>query len=318
MQVHGDDVRVGLHSGQQYASFTEYRDVWQRAEALGFDWMSAFDHFRPPLGGPDGPCFEGTTVLAAVAAATTRIRCGLLVAAVTWRHPAVLAAAAATIDHVSGGRLELGIGAAGPDLGYAQYRMPFPSAHQRLDMLDEACRVIRTLWTEPGASFDGTYYGLDTAYLAPRPLQDRVPLLIGGEGERRMLRIVADHADIWNALARTPETYRRKCAALERHCAEAGRDAGSIRRSVTFRAVLDVTEEAAQARAAELFARLPADSPDRAEYLVVGTPERCADVLREYHAMGVRDFLLGARPPVDWRTVELMAERVAPLLRSWS
>ncbi|OMI36420.1 TIGR03560 family F420-dependent LLM class oxidoreductase [Streptomyces sparsogenes] len=316
MQIHDDTVRVGLHSGQQYRTFPEALHLWQRAEELGFDWVSLFDHFRPPLGGPAGPCFEGLTLLSALAARTTRIRCAVLVSAVTWRHPALAAAAAATVDHVSGGRLEFGIGAAGPDLAYEQYGIPFPSAGTRLDMLDEACRVMRGLWTGESSTFDGKHFRLTDAHLEPKPLQRRLPLVIGGEGRKRTLRVVAEHADIWNTLAGTPDAYRATLSSLEGHCAAVGRDPRDIRKSVTFRAVLGEDAREARERAEELRRRIGADSPDWSEYVVVGTPEQCVERLRPYLALGVRDFLLGARPPVDWRSCELFARHVAPALRA--
>ncbi|MDO0928878.1 TIGR03560 family F420-dependent LLM class oxidoreductase [Streptomyces sp. TG1A-8] len=318
MQIHADTVRVGIHSGQQYRTFEEALGLWQRAERLGFDWVSLFDHFRPPLGGPAGPCLDGLSLLSALAARTTRIRCAVLVSAVTWRHPALAAAAAATVDHVSGGRLEFGIGAAGPDLAYEQYGIPFPSAGTRLDMLDEACHVLRGLWSAPSTSFEGKHFRLTDAHLEPKPVQRHLPLVIGGEGERRMLRIVAEHADIWNTLAGTPDHYQRKLTSLRRHCAEVGRDPDDIRKSVTFRAVLGSSPQEAEQRARELRHRIGADSPVWSEYVVIGTPEQCVERLRPYLDLGVRDFLLGARPPVDWHTCELFARHVAPALRAYA
>lgn len=316
MPSYGPAIRFGLHSGQQYITFDDLLIVWQRAEELGYDWVSLFDHFRPPLGGPDGPCFEGTTLLAGLAARTSRIRCAMLVSAVTWRHPAIAAAIAATIDHVSGGRLEFGMGAAGPDLAYEQYGIPFPRAGVRLDMLDEACRIVRGLWDDDRTSFSGTHFQLTDAQLCPKPVQAHLPLVIGGEGERRMLRIVATHADIWNTLAGDPVSYRRKVDALTRHCAAVGRDPATIRRSVTFRALLGSDLRSARRRQAELLSRVPADWPVLSEYLTFGTPEQCVADLKPYVDLGVRDFLLGARPPVDWQTVELVAREVAPALRA--
>jgi alkanesulfonate monooxygenase SsuD/methylene tetrahydromethanopterin reductase-like flavin-dependent oxidoreductase (luciferase family) len=317
MQIHGDTLRFGVHSGQQYAEFEECLGLWQRAEELGYDWVSLFDHFRPPIGGPAGPCFEGTTLLAALAARTSRIRCAMLVSAVTWRHPALAAAAAATIDHISGGRLEFGIGAAGADLGYEQYGIPFPAAGDRLDMLDEACRVMRGLWSGERTDFSGKHYTLTDAYLAPRPLQERLPLVIGGEGRRRMLRIVAEHADIWNTLAGDPAGYRGLLDALGGHCADVGRDVADIRKSVTFRALLAPDAPGLAEGRRRLERILPADSPVWPEYLVMGTPDECVERLKPYLDLGVRDFVLGARPPVDWRSVELFAQEVIPALRAY-
>jgi alkanesulfonate monooxygenase SsuD/methylene tetrahydromethanopterin reductase-like flavin-dependent oxidoreductase (luciferase family) len=301
--VHGDAVRFGVHTGQQFRGFAEALELWTRAEAAGYDWVSGFDHFRPGAGGPGGPCFEGLTLLSALAARTERVRCAILVLAVPYRHPAVVAAAAATIDHVSGGRLELGLGAGGGDLGNEQYGLPFPPTGERLDMLDEACHVVRGLLTQDVTSFAGRHYRLEDARLAPKPLQARVPLVIGGAGERRTLRIVAEHADIWNTMAGDAGAYRRLAGVLAGHCEAAGRDPADIRRSVMFRAVVRETE--AEARA---------DAGDGA-WLVAGTPEQCAERLRAYAELGVRDFLLGLRPPIDWQTLELVATRVAPALR---
>ncbi|MEO3871122.1 LLM class flavin-dependent oxidoreductase [Nonomuraea sp. B12E4] len=309
-------LRFGVHSGQQYSTFGDCLELWQRAEELGFDWVSVFDHYRPPLGGPDGPCFDGPALLAALAARTSRVRCAILVSAVTWRHPATAAAIAATIDHVSAGRLEFGLGAAGPDLAYEQYGLPFPDAGVRLDMLEEACQVMRGLWGGGPVTFHGEHYRLTGACLRPRPLQERLPLVIGGGGERRTLRVAARHADVWNTLAGDLAGYRRKAELLARYCAEEGRRPAEIRQSVTFRAVLAPTEADVARRRAERLALLPADSPDLAEYLTFGTPEQCVEDLLGYAGLGVRDFLLGCRPPLDWETIELFATRVVPAVRA--
>ncbi|MFJ4963931.1 LLM class flavin-dependent oxidoreductase [Streptomyces sp. NPDC088729] len=314
MRIHGEAVRFGVHSGQQYESFGACLELWQRAEALGYDWVSLFDHLRPPLGGPGGPCLEGPTLLAALAARTRRVRCGLLVLAVPNRHPASVAAMAATLDHVSGGRLELGLGSGGPDLMYDQFGLERPAPADRAVMLDETCRVVRSLWTRESTDFRGRHYTLDGAHLAPKPLQPHVPLVLGGAGSG-VLRAAARHADIWNTLPGTPEAYRRMCAALGEHCDEAGRDAADIRQSITFRAVLAEDEKEAMRRREALLGHLPPDSPLLDEYLSFGTPESCVADLAPYAALGARDFILGARPPVDWTTVELVATRVAPALR---
>ncbi|ARF53267.1 LLM class flavin-dependent oxidoreductase [Streptomyces gilvosporeus] len=318
MQIHGPALRFGIHSGQQYASFQECLGLWQRGEALGYDWISLFDHARPPLGGPDGPCLEGPTLLAALAARTSTIRCALLVSTLTWRHPAQAAAIAATIDHISGGRLEFGIGAGGPDLGYRQYGIPFPNRTERLEMLTEGCHILRSLWTRERTDFTGRHYRLQGACLQPKPLQRRLPLVIGGADPRHTLRIVAEHADIWNALAGTLESYRHRCAALAEHCAAVGRNPADIRKSITFRALLAEDSRALHDRRQAWERRHPPTSPDRREFLVLGTPEQCVERLLPYLRLGVGDFLLGARPPVDWHTVELFARQVVPALRGYA
>ena len=224
MQIFGSDIRFGVHSGPQNTSFDDYRDLWLRCEELGYDWVSDFDHFLPIHSDPAGPQFEGMTLLAGMAAHTSRVRCGMLVLGVTYRHPAVVANMAATIDHVSGGRLELGMGAAWFELEHEQYGIPFPRIGVRMDMLDEACRIMRSLWTQETTTFEGKHFQLKDARMEPKPLQERLPLVIGGSGERRTLRIVAEHGDIWNTFYGDLDEYRHKLDVLAGHCADVGRD----------------------------------------------------------------------------------------------
>ena len=305
-------VRIGLHSGQQYADFAELRELWQRAEELGFDWVSVFDHFRPPIYGPAGPCLDGIATLAAMACATDRVRCALLVASPLWRHPALLAGAAATVDRISGGRVEFGLGAGSADLGFAQYGVPEPSWPERLARLDEACRIVRALWDGGPVDFAGRYYRLRDAHSEPRPVQARLPLVVGGSGDQ-LLGVVARHADVWNSRALPLPQYAERVRVLEQACAAAGRDPGEIRRSVTFRAVLCEPAEVPHRQAA---LRAGPAGADWAEYLSFGDPQACLDALTPYLELGVRDFLFGARPPLDRASIEAFAAEVAPALRS--
>ena len=310
------DLRFGIHSGQQHIGYADYAELWREVEVLGLEWASVFDHFLPIQTDPDGPCFEGLTLLAALAAQTTRIRCGIIVLGVTYRHPAVLANMAATIDHVSGGRLELGLGAAWYQLEHEQYGIPFPRIGARMDMLDEACRVLRSLWTEERTTFDGRHYRLREARCEPKPLQERLPLWIGGSGERRTLRIVAEHADGWNTFASSVDEYRHKLEVLEQHCADVGRDPASIRKQLVFRAVLGEDEAEARERLREREALLGAGSEEMRGGFAVSTPEQFTETVRPYLELGVEDVLVFARPPVDLRTLELFARQVAPALRA--
>jgi F420-dependent oxidoreductase-like protein len=313
MQIFGSDIRVGVHSGPEKTTYADYRDLWVRCEELGFDWVSDFDHFLPIMSDPSGPQFEGTTLLAAMGAQTSRVRCGMLVLGVTYRHPAVVANIAATIDHVSDGRLELGMGAAWFELEHQQYGIPFPRIGVRMDMLDEACRIIRGLWTQEKTTFEGKHFQLKDAQMEPKPVQERLPLVIGGSGERRTLRIVAEHADIWHTGIGDEAHYRHLLDVLAGHCADVGRDPADVRKSVTFRAVLADSEGAAQDRAQEIYG---GPLPERLRHMfIVGTPEQCVERLRAYAELGVGDFLLGSTAPVDWQTIELVAESVTPALK---
>ncbi len=308
-------LRFGIHSGQQHTDFPGYLELWRSAEELGFDWASVFDHFLPIQSDPTGPCFEGMTLLAAMAAHTTRLRCGMIVSGVTYRHPAVLAKQAATIDHVSGGRLEFGLGAAWYELEHEQYGIPFPRIGVRMDMLDEACRMCRGLWTQETTTFEGEHWQLQDAHAEPKPLQSPLPLWIGGSGERRTLRIVAEHANGWNTFLMEPEDYRHKLDVLERHCADVGRDPAEIRKQVVFRAILGEDEREAEERLRERAAAASVEPDQLREGMIVGSPEQCAERLRSMIELGVEDFLLLARPPADLRTMELVAKHVAPALR---
>ncbi|MFE4857463.1 LLM class flavin-dependent oxidoreductase [Streptomyces sp. NPDC056670] len=303
-----------MHSGQQYPDFSELRALWQSAESLGYDGVSLFEHFRPQLLGPDGPCLDGMTALSALAACTRRVRCTMLVTSTLWRHPALLAAAAATVDQVSGGRLELGLGAGGDDLAFRQYGIEQPPMAVRLERLDETCRILRALWDGGPASFDGTHFTLRDAHLAPRPVQQHVPLVIGGSGARTV-RLAAEHADVWNCLVMPPREYRAAADACAAHCVRIGRDPATVRRSLTFRTAL--TSDAASARRARAAVRdgllgHPADLP---EYIGFGSTQECLERLAPYLELGVRDFLLAVRPPLDLETVERFATDVAPELR---
>jgi len=301
------DLRFGIHAGQQHATFDEYLAIWRLAEEVGLDWASVFDHFLPIQSDPAGPCFEGFTLLAAMAAHTERLRCGVIVTGVTYRNPAILANMAATIDHVSHGRMELGLGAAWYEDEHEQYGVPFPRIGIRMDMLDEACRIVRALWTEPRATVVGEHFAVRDARCEPKPVQDRLPLWIGGAGERRTLRIVAEHADGWNTFHGDVAEYQHKLDVLARHCADVGRDPAEIRKQVVARAILRDTEAEAQEAARELGVAT--------EGMIIGTAEQCVARLEDHRRLGVQDFLVLARPPMDRRTIELLAGAVAPAMR---
>lgn len=315
-QCFDGQLRFGVHAGPQHATAVQVRDLWQTAEEVGLDWVSVFDHFQP-IGDADrdGPCFEGFTTLAAMAAATERVRCGIVVTGVTYRHPAVVAKMAATIDHFSGGRMELGMGAAWNAAEHQEYGMRFPSIPERMDRLDEALTVIRLLLEAERPSFSGHYYSLDAARANPRPLQERLPIWVGGAGERRTLPIVARRADGWNTFLVPVEVYRRKLDVLARCCREIGRDPAEIRKALVVHAVLGRSAAEAEARLAERAARLGVTVEQlRRTTEVVGEPAQLVDTLAPMVRLGVGDFLLQWRPPVDREMLELFAGEVAPAL----
>ncbi|MCV7228859.1 TIGR03560 family F420-dependent LLM class oxidoreductase [Mycolicibacterium komossense] len=207
-------------------------EFWRNTDELGFHSVANYDHFYG-LGEPATPTFEGWTTLAAMGSVVRRARISCLVSGVTYRHPAVLAKMAVTVDHISGGRLDFGIGAGWHEREHRGYGIEFPSAGTRVAMLDEALTVIRRLWTEESVTFTGQFYTLTEALCEPKPVQrPHPPIVIGGD-KPRMLRVIARHADEWNATSiGDVQVWAETSARLDTACRDAGRDPAQIRRSV--------------------------------------------------------------------------------------
>jgi F420-dependent oxidoreductase-like protein len=316
MSLFPDRLRFGIHAGQQYVDFPSYLELWQTAEQLGLDWASVFDHFMPIQTDPTGPCFESLTLLAALAAQTERLRCGVIVTGVTYRHPAVLANMAVTIDHVSGGRLELGLGGAWYELEHDQYGIPFPPIGTRLAMLGEAATVLKSLWTETRTTFSGRHYQLREAMCEPKPLQSpHIPLWIGGAGERVTLRHVAATADGWNTFLMPVDEFDHKLAVLDDHCRQVGRNRAEIRIQLVLQAVLASDQNEIEEQLRTRARGLGVDVEALRSQTLAMTPAQLIEHLRPYVDRGVSDFLVMARPPMDRRTLELFAGEVAPGLR---
>lgn len=228
-------MRVGLKLSQN-APIEEYRTVWRIADEAGFDSLWNMDHLAT-LGGDDsGDIFEAWTLLAAMAETTSRVRIGCAVTGNTYRHPGVLAKMAATVDHLSGGRLEFGIGAGWAENEHTMLGLEFGTVGERMDRLEEACQIVRSLWTEPRTTFEGEHYRLADAVAKPKPVQQpHPPIWIGGRGRRRTLRIAAKYADVWNAPGHPEDDVGELSGVLDAHCAEVGRDPAAIRRTVQVR-----------------------------------------------------------------------------------
>jgi F420-dependent oxidoreductase-like protein len=213
---------------QQQLDWKELSSRVRLAEDLGFDGVWLFDHFRALEGDPAGPCLEGWTLLSALAASTERIRLGVMMTGVTFRSPSVLAAQAVTVDHVSGGRLEIGIGAGSFEPEHRELGIEFPGGRERAERLDEAVQVVRSLMTEDDVSFAGRHYRLDHATYHPRPVQrPHPPIWIGAGGDRMTIPIAARLADAWHCFSPVEE-LPHKVRVFDRHAGEAGRDPSSI------------------------------------------------------------------------------------------
>jgi F420-dependent oxidoreductase-like protein len=280
-------LRFGVKTSPQYTTYADVLRVWQEADAQEiFEHAWIFDHFYP-ITVPDrtGPCLEGWTLLSALLARTERIRGGIMVTGNTYRHPAVLANMAATVDIISQGRLDFGIGAAWNQEEHDAYGIPLFAPAERIRRLDEACRIFRSLWTKEITDFDGQYYQLKQARSEPKPIQKPYPpIVIGALGEKLALRVVAIHADIWN-FEGTLEEFQHKNAVLNEHCEAIGRNPSTIERSVQF------------------FVN-PADfSADRA-------------TTRDFINAGATHIVLYLYPPFPKGIMRRMAEEIAEPLRA--
>jgi alkanesulfonate monooxygenase SsuD/methylene tetrahydromethanopterin reductase-like flavin-dependent oxidoreductase (luciferase family) len=224
-------MRFGLDVAQQRMSWDELVRRVRLAEDLGFDGVWGFDHLQPMYGEGPGEAFEGMSTLAALAGVTSRVRLGLLVAGVTYRHPSMFAASAITIDHASHGRLELSLGAAWFDKEHHELGIPFPATSDRFDLLEDTLEIITRLFTGDVVDYDGRRVSLHGAQLRPQPVQQpRPPIWIGGQGPRRTLPLVARYADVWHAWG-SPTSLQEASDRLDQLATDAGRDPASIMRA---------------------------------------------------------------------------------------
>ena len=227
-------LRFGIKTAQQNTTYENILRVWQEADSIpSIEHAWAFDHFIPLGTDPTGSQLEGWTLLGALAAQTERLRVGLMVTGNIYRHPAVLAKIGATVDIISHGRLDFGIGAGWNELECSMYGIPLYATGERIRRLGEACEVIKRLWTETVANYDGKYYQLKDALCEPKPVHKPYPpFVIGGSGEQLTLRIVAQYANIWNFVGGSVDTFLHKIEVLDGHCAAIGRDPSTIERSI--------------------------------------------------------------------------------------
>jgi F420-dependent oxidoreductase-like protein len=309
-------LRFGIQAGPVDIPYSARRDYWREAERLGYDWASVGDHLMPnPVFGAHDtdPWNEGWVTLAALAEATSRIRVGLLVASVGFRHPAVLAKMAATLDVISDGRLEFGIGAGYLEPEYRMYGIPFPSASVRIAQMDEAIQVCKLLWTQQRSNFTGEYFSLTDAVCEPKPVQrPHPPIWIGGGGEQKTLRVVAEHADGWNAFPAPIQQLQHKLEVLRGHCDALGRDYNAIRKQLVCTAIVRA-DQAQVEREIARFAEERQLPPERARQMAIaGTPDQVAATLIPYIGIGFDMFLLMERSPLDYETLRLFMHDVAP------
>lgn len=307
-------VRFGIQTGQQFASWSEIVRLWQRAETLGYDSAWTYDHFVAVMMDPFDPTLEAWSCLGALAMATQRIRIGVLVTGNTYRHPAILAKVATTVDVISQGRLDFGIGSGWYEPEHRMFGLPFGTARERCERLDEALTVIRALWTQRETTFHGKHYSLENAVHEPKPHQrPHPPIVVAGAGEKRLLPIVARHANVWSSFG-SPEVYRRKTALLATLCAAVGRDVAEIERSVLLPAAItdDLSEAMPLIQGYAMYQQITEDEARR--WMLLGPAAAVRDQVAAFIDAGVTHLIL-TLTPYNLEVMERFAADVMPAFR---
>jgi alkanesulfonate monooxygenase SsuD/methylene tetrahydromethanopterin reductase-like flavin-dependent oxidoreductase (luciferase family) len=292
------------------ATWPEMRDAAIAAEAAGFDSVWTDDHLINDMGDPDIPVFEGWTTLAAWAAVTSRPRLGLLVGAAPLRDPGLLAKSALTVDHISGGRVTLGLGSGWFAQEYERFGVGFGDGEERADRLDELVTVVRRLLDGERVTHHGRHFDLTDAFADPRPVQAHLPILIGGSGPRRTLPTVARIADLWNMPYGSPAQFVDRDAILRRHAATLGRDEATIARTILVYGA--IRDDAADAEAA-LLSRTGRFTGTLVDPPLIGDAAAVAKGLLPYLAAGVSQVMFGFYAPFDLETVGRLGELRAAL-----
>ena len=286
----------GVHVGLQHTTAAELKGVWRQIEDLGFGWISVWDHFYGATGKPDdAACLEAVAMHAALACSTSKVRVGSLVYSVGYRHPAVLAKAITAIDQLSGGRADMGIGAGWAKVEYDAYGIPFPEAKTRLDQLEEGIQCLRGLLHDDVTTFDGQHFKLTDARNEPRPIQSKLPIWIGGGGEKRTLKIAAKYSDGWNVPFIAPDAFAHKNAILDEHCAAVGRDPNEIKRAINVG--LAYTEDSLQQQ-------FGAISDFVRPGVLTGSHDEIMDRIGQYVEAGADQVNIALRAPFDLDAAE--------------
>lgn len=320
-------VRFGIEMPTIGVDYKTVRAISQEVERLGFSSAWLADHVMPPPWiPPNTPRLECWTTISALAPETKTLRLGTSVLSNTFRHPSILAKMAATLDSISNGRLEFGIGAGWNEAEHAAYGIPFPEPLIRIRRMEEAIKLIKMMWTEEKTTFKGRYYSLTEATLYPKPVQKpHPPIMVGGRGEKVMLKIVAEHADISNFDVRpsppTPEEYRGKVEVLMHHCSALGRDSGQIEKSLLTDVVIaenqqEVREKTRRFRQkASAMAGREISFDDYCACRIVGTPEECISKISEYVEVGATYFICQFPDLADLKPLEVFSEKVMSAFR---
>lgn len=299
-------VRFGVQLSTAMCEMEEIKEAWRRVEALGFDWLSHQDHFYT-LRAPGAGAFEALTTHAALAAVTTRPRVGCLVYAAGYRHPAVMANSLVTIDHLSNGRLEVGLGAGWLQAEFEDYGLPWEPTPVRLRRLREVVTIIRSLWTQDTTDFDGEFYTLRDARCDPKPVQARPRIWIGAAGPKA-LRVAAEIGDGWNSNFLSPDDFAQRVSLLREHAPDPARLA------IAASTPLVVARDEAHLDEVMRY-RYGATAEQQKPAALAGTVEQITDKVGRYVEAGAQWIILAVRPPFEFDELEAFAERVVPNFR---
>ncbi|HEX3801520.1 MAG TPA: LLM class F420-dependent oxidoreductase [Solirubrobacteraceae bacterium] len=292
--------------------FEKIADITSTAEASGFSSVSVMDHLHQiaPVGPPQNWMFEGSTMLAAIAARTTKLTMGLLVGSVTYRNPALAAKTTTTLDIISGGRVWHGIGAGWFEEEHLAYGYDFPPLKTRFEMLEEELQIVRAMFTEGSAHFEGKHFRVDGAFNNPKPVRGDIPILIGGNGERKTLRLVAQYGDGCNLLGEA-DRAKHLLGVLEAHCDDVGRDFSEITKTALGRVLIAPTQEAVEAKKQALRERgVPQESIDT---MIAGDPDTVGERVQALRDAGLEGFCFSMSDSYDLASVELAGRTLAPL-----
>ena len=295
--------------------FEKVLEIAQTAEQAGFSSVSLMDHLHQisTVGPPSNWMFEGSTMLAAIAARTTKLTLGLLVGSVTYRNPAIAAKTTTTLDIISGGRAWHGLGAGWFEEEHRAYGYEYPPLKVRFEMLEEALQIARAMFTQSQSSFKGEHFQIDGAFNNPQPIRGDIPILIGGSGERKTLRLVAKYGDGCNLFG-GPDQIKHLLGVLEQHCSDVGRDSSQIAKTALGRVLIGATHEAAQAKGEVMRARGVSD--ESLATMITGDPDTVGERVQAMKDNGLEGYGLSMPDSYDLEAVDLVGRTLAPIFAS--
>jgi alkanesulfonate monooxygenase SsuD/methylene tetrahydromethanopterin reductase-like flavin-dependent oxidoreductase (luciferase family) len=300
----------GIHIGQQNVDINDLRRLWTYVDQNGFQWVSVWDHMYCRTNDAD-PHHEAVVLMTLLAMDTKNVQIGNLVFCAAYRNPGILVKSLITIDHISGGRVNAGIGAGWHEPEFRAFGIPFLPVKDRMNMLEEHAAAMKSLINNEVTDFQGEHVQLTNAYMNPRPA-GKMPLWVGGGGEKRTLRIAAKYADGWNAPYIGPEEYARKLDILDSWCEKEGRDPGEITRSLNLGFYMSADEAGAAAARQKYYDDFQEQAADRIGGHLIGSPSEVIERLGEFEKAGITRINIAFRPPIDFDALQAFAEQVMP------